>query len=1664
MVCPEPDSWDTSPASFTPPPTPPSPQPPSPGPTPNVFAPAARSLPSRIPQWDIQQINPNFAETSSFSFTSPPKDNPPLGPKPSQPYRTPFYQKPIFQNRAKMSGKAFDSNTGIERIQQILSTTLMSQNYATPFYHQQVCTQPTSRTYTFDDADEDGIVHIAIDAEQRLKDVMESCNSCETLGDKMSKIVHGQCVELFRIRCDEGENGERQIQGLELDLRRIKRPEVRQVISDSQSARMKLLEARMRGTDSSMPLAEEDNLWVEDDGEEDLGGIKLLQGIKSIADKYQDQEDEKRRRLGPDEEVSIKSGIKTGEEAKARESKNLEKKDGKFRALSLAAKAISLIQPRNRTSKQGSSIQMMPQPKKSKKNRKKKNKEKKEDDKAVEITRVLTPIQSITVYDAPTEGDLSLHNPQTAWAQRQGDELTITQRNEQLPSGPQNILSVNSGNVISGLMYGNRVDNEREKYRNIYSVQPPCEMPLERPRTNVFVLYSTEDEQPSQRHRPDIFAAPVNENVAPMPIMGSVKLIGPNDVIDSKEVVISGLQDTIGAQEGEDSEGRGTLVNQYNVPRTHEEMDNEVAVAMEVLKLEDGSASNLDLEATLDVLRNKERVSAEIKCLSEVQERARGQDREVDRLLAESNIPAIKYKATEPGQQFSLSWILDDLVEVGAQNAPSFEPKSPEQASYGQIASVLLYMPLEGCQQPTQQRKKEWLGSIASLSTSTTSTGGSESDPGEKLSPIGTPYPDGYVPLFKFAQETENPTMAEGAKTPLPNAPMSTLRYPPGFEPKANTDILPDGSLAPLAHLGASANPSTVKPLLERLRDEFDKLDISITREGGKKQKIKPGIVKKEWTGELQDVFETSYSLRRRHVGEVEGTIVEICDSDSDVSVLSTSDEIQPTLALVPDADTPAETHIDIKPEAFNVPTTDFTVESNMVIDIEAPKSTVVESLGRERGLGERSKTPKYSETGRQDIYAELPFPDTPFKSRTNFANADYTPKPTPAPKKEPKPEPPKITEEQQYQIAVAKLSQLPGFVQTITVKKDVAEKDIVEKDVAKKDAVEKDSVKEDSSPIVKNESEDESEEETEEEKTRRRALKGKAVDRDTWLGFDCRFFELPFELRSPSPHYPLKPTMLQDDIAFARAIHEALVEAEREFVIEKQQELAAQVMASETELSDVVGSEIEPQEASPEKTEPMESVTDASGGELQTANQSNSKQDSAVVKLAESTDNITLRDTTDLSPSAIDEDEDDPFGPAAERAQKEVKKAKLQSGIAKAEYVRPKGTIWTPQKIKSVKQRQSVHNRSQSTIPQSRFTSNMANISTSSMDSVVTVVPLTPEQLLQSPAEIYRAKQMAQMIEETESKLALVREAVAEGLKKYETPRRIKFDKMVRDAEKKIEAEKRKEVARRARQKPTPRQLPTPPKQHPQPDISSSSTTPRRIRPGMPNAEIDQTVENNEDRSDLINSSPSPAPRKQQMITKPQLGPLKPLKSILERRGPVETSTQESEEAKEAQKPADDLGTQTPTETQKTPNISKVEESSLELKDPKTPDPLNTIVDNLELSSIKSTPKSAPPLPPRPPYCSGRKAHLSLTIVRQYKAMINTLCPPAWQMLDMFFANLSRPDAEYRNWDELVALVFWNCERLTKKKMSDMPGDGILRVVVDYVTFMLGEMEKDKD
>ncbi|KAK6514567.1 hypothetical protein TWF281_004765 [Arthrobotrys megalospora] len=342
-----------------------------------------------------------------------------------------------------------------------------------------------------------------------------------------------------------------------------------------------------------------------------------------------------------------------------------------------------------------------------------------------------------------------------------------------------------------------------------------------------------------------------------------------------------------------------------------------------------------------------------------------------------------------------------------------------------------------------------------------------------------------------------------------------------------------------------------------------------------------------------------------------------------------------------------------------------------------------------------------------------------------------------------------------------------------------------------------------------------------------------------------------------------------------------------------------------------------------------------------------------------------------------------------------------------------------------------------------------MSNISISSIDSVVTVVPLTPEQLRQTPAEMYRAKQMAYMQQESQSRLALVREAEAEMSRKNEIARNIQYDKMARNAE------KRQKAAQKVEQLPTPRRLPTPPNAL-STGVSTDPITPRRARPSFPKSDFNENMDDTTGWEDLINGSPSPAPRRKPkpslddfvMITEPQLRPLNPLRPYLMLSGPVESMfPQDNEDDADSDETATPENVKSPKspKSPKNSKISKTPSSPQGLKTPKTP----TAADTTTAGPQKShTPrKSRPRLPPRPVDESFPPGRLPISLIRAYRKIIMEKCPAAWNMLNVYFSRLADPTMDR---DELIGLVFWNFEKQTGRKIPNMKPHHILYGVTD--------------
>ncbi|KAF3909990.1 hypothetical protein ABW20_dc0110566 [Dactylellina cionopaga] len=213
---------------------------------------------------------------------------------------------------------------GSDSLHRLLGTNIITHRISLSSFgrRQQICTQPKPPIFTFDDTDENGILRISIDASQRAKEFTDSCASCESIGPGMAGVVHGECVELFRIRCDERPNGSRRIEGLELDLRPQRNMSTEGVSKGVHSSRIQLLEARMRGNESGAPSSEkQEPIGDHTDSINMLKSVRLIKRIEAIGEKWEDGG--KRRRLVTEGDLLSKINQEDEEPAPAKLSKKV---------------------------------------------------------------------------------------------------------------------------------------------------------------------------------------------------------------------------------------------------------------------------------------------------------------------------------------------------------------------------------------------------------------------------------------------------------------------------------------------------------------------------------------------------------------------------------------------------------------------------------------------------------------------------------------------------------------------------------------------------------------------------------------------------------------------------------------------------------------------------------------------------------------------------------------------------------------------------------------------------------------------------------------------------------------------------------------------------------------------------------------------------------------------------------------------------------------------------------------------------------------------------------------------------------------------------------------------------------------------------------------------
>ncbi|KAK6525297.1 hypothetical protein TWF694_005442 [Orbilia ellipsospora] len=728
-----------------------------------------------------------------------------------------------------------------EEIQNLFSTNIMKQHYLNGFTRrQQLCTQPSTPVVVPENVDANGNVRVTIDPNQRLKTSIDACSSCENMGGFMSKIVHGGCVELFRIKFDEPENPDNPIRSLELDLRSTKNAKVENPPKESLSDRMRLLEARMRGSDIHEPSEKEDTTKSIAIPEE-LPSEKLIQGIKAIADRCQ-KTTEKKQSVILDDEKSVATQLvvksNPSEKHKKKEEKNIQNPPGQ--------KTVSLIQPRARNAKSNLPFQLGPQPKKPKKSKKSKD--------ALSATKVIgSPVQAITVYDRPTDDDPTLRNPQPAWAKKTGNELIITEEvNHEISKSASSQYRFSGGSEIPSApeMPWYRPFEIEESRKKIE--RPP---PVKANEPSFFVLLSHEDEKPSPLHRTDILRSQQSFSVNTNTLnLDSKPLLDSED-----EWETSGASSTSGphARKTKVQQGReetAILLNRESLNMSYQNTEESLSAAMGALKMEDGFQA-----AVNDLQYRGEKVAAEIEMLKDLQEKHQQQDYEIDQLL-DAPLPTVKYRILKQGEPLPLAQTLDELIDTGARNAPSFEPSSLREGT-GESISNAIQIHQNLCRQPSDQEKLDWLASLESSSPSTISRPVSASDADETMNqeseheqnnicnPANEQEPTETIP-FQIDMSINN---AKILSRPLPiprDVYDGPIKAPPGFEghfPNMNSSQncshkpIPMEANHPIGLLRFPTIPITLrhpgpdlghqylqKSLIERLGDEFEKfIDMS---------------------------------------------------------------------------------------------------------------------------------------------------------------------------------------------------------------------------------------------------------------------------------------------------------------------------------------------------------------------------------------------------------------------------------------------------------------------------------------------------------------------------------------------------------------------------------------------------------------------------------------------------------------------------------------------------------------------------------------------------------------------------------------------------------------------------------------------------------------------
>ncbi|KAF3934474.1 hypothetical protein ABW19_dt0202872 [Dactylella cylindrospora] len=543
---------------------------------------------------------------------------------------------------------------------------LPQQQYVAPSCQKQ-CTRPKETCVSSKDADEDGVLRIAIDPKQKVKETIEACQSCQSLGESISQAVHGSCVQILRICRDDGD--ERPLKILEFDFREQKISDAERIEKEVVDTRIKVLEDVMRGADPRTPIQVNklpDTIKLKASPR----GAGLKDGVKETGEQWEDGS--KRRKLGVHEEVTIT--VNKGDEEMAKIK--VQRKNGQSTKSLPPIKPVVLNQPRNRYAKQAGTVNMIPQPK------------------------------SITIYDAPTNEDPTLRNPRQAWTAKTAPEGQGKGRTSQ--GGRASRYIGHPGNT-NGVRYNTTplsIDGEIPRHPDQTQQQ-----------SQIFIFVSDKDDESNTIGRIE----PLDGLKGQLPqITSRDGVITPaDDDGDDEEwetsVSTASCQQRPLIRKFKTEEQ--VLLNRDRVNTTLPNYESTIAAAREAA-MKPGA---FNLDPAMEMLRKQgEEIEADIESLKRQQRLA--QDMEIDRLTSRraTSLPPVKFKTLQQEMAIPLAETLDELIETGAQNAPGFQPKSPGRGVPEHSISESIRVQNRLCKTPSESERHQLLidaGSSTSAST-----------------------------------------------------------------------------------------------------------------------------------------------------------------------------------------------------------------------------------------------------------------------------------------------------------------------------------------------------------------------------------------------------------------------------------------------------------------------------------------------------------------------------------------------------------------------------------------------------------------------------------------------------------------------------------------------------------------------------------------------------------------------------------------------------------------------------------------------------------------------------------------------------------------------------------------------------------------------------------